>query len=36
MGMESVYRLSVVLGMNDGLTGNLSSVTNTVTDSTKN
>ena len=35
MGMESVYRLSVVLGMNDGLTGNLSSVTNTVTDSTK-
>lgn len=35
MGMESVYRLSVVLGMNDGLTSNLSSVTSSVTDSTK-
>ena len=34
-GMESVYRLSVVLGMNDGLTSNLSSVTSSVTDSTK-
>lgn len=35
MGMESVYRLSVVLVMNDGLTSNLSSVTSSVTDSTK-
>lgn len=35
MGMESVYRLSVVLGMNDGLTSNLSSVTSSVTDSAK-
>lgn len=35
MGMESIYRLSVVLGMNDGLTSNLSSVTSSVTDSTK-
>lgn len=35
MGMESVYRLSVVLGMNDGLTSNLSSVTSSVADSTK-
>ena len=35
MGMESVYRLSVVLGMNVGLTSNLSSVTSSVTDSTK-
>lgn len=35
MGMESVYRLSVVLEMNDGLTSNLSSVTSSVTDSTK-
>ena len=35
MGMESVYRLSVVLGMNDGLTSNLSSVTSSVTASTK-
>ncbi len=35
MGMDSVYRLSVVMGMTDNLTSNISSVTNSVTDSTK-
>ena len=35
MGMDSVYKLSVVLGLTDNMTGNLSSVTNKVTDSTE-
>ena len=32
MGMDSVYKLSVVLGLTDNMTGNLSSVTNKVAD----
>lgn len=35
MGMDSVYKLSVVLGLTDNMTGNLSSVTNKVADSTE-
>lgn len=35
MGMDSVFRLSVVMGMTDNLTAPLSGVTNSVTDSTK-
>lgn len=35
MGMESVFRLSVVMGMTDNLTAPLSSVTDSVTNSTK-
>lgn len=35
MGMESVFRLSVVMGMQDNLTAPLSGVTNSVTDTTK-
>lgn len=35
MGMDSVYRLSVVLGMIDNMTAPLSSVTDKVTDSTE-
>ena len=36
MGMDSVYKLSVVLGLTDNMTGNLSSVSNKVADSTDN
>lgn len=35
MGMDSVYKLSVVLGLTDNMTGNISSVTNKVADSTE-
>ena len=35
MGMDSVYKLSGVLGLTDNMTGNLSSVTNKVADSTE-
>lgn len=35
MGMESVFRLSVVMGMQDNLTAPLSGVTDSVTDTTK-
>ena len=35
MGMDSVYKLSVVLGLTDNMTGNLSSVTNKVADSSE-
>lgn len=35
MGMDSIYKLSVVLGLTDNMTGNLSSVTNKVADSTE-
>ena len=35
MGMDSVYRLSVVLGLVDNMSNGLSNVTNNVTASTK-
>ena len=35
MGMDSVFRLSVVMGMQDNLTAPLSGVTDSVTNTTK-